>query len=523
MSPQAFADKMQAPFREAWKLLGCELRRLHPHHRAAPQAARRRSCGARSRRAATSTSATTRAGTASAARPSTPRRTCSPGNVCPHAQEAGRAHQGVELLLPAERLPGHAARVLRAAPRLRAARGPLQRGEELRARRAARPVASRAPRFSWGVPVPERPQARDVRVVRRAHQLHERARRPCEPRATAPLYDRFWPPAARSCTSSARTSCASTRCTGRRSCSARASSRRRRSSRTAGSRSTARRCRSRSATSLAPEPLVEAFGVDVLRYYLMRDVAFGQDGDFTSRQPVRALSTASSANGLGNLLNRVLASIVKSSSAASCRRRRRARATPRTRRSRRSRCAARRPRREHLDAVAPQRALEAIWELVAAANRYVDRSEPWALAKRGDTARLAQVVYQVLEAVRIVGVMIAPVHAGKAAALREQLGLAPLAARGRSRQLARSLGRPAAGTQTRPGGRALPAHRQGPRARAARAALRRSPRTPEGKPRRRETSEPAAQPSRRSAEQRRPTPASPTTTSPRSSCAWRWC
>ena len=45
----------------------------------------------------------------------------------------------------------------------------------------------------------------------------------------------------------------------------------------------------------------------------------------------------------------------------------------------------------------PNRALEAIWELVAPANKYVDQTEPWKLAKQGDHTRLGQVVYTVLE------------------------------------------------------------------------------------------------------------------------------
>ncbi|HEX2676666.1 MAG TPA: methionine--tRNA ligase subunit beta, partial [Polyangiales bacterium] len=177
---------------------------------------------------------------------------------------------------------------------------------------------------------------------------------------------------------------------------------------------------------LAPEPLVEAFGVDVLRYYLMRDVALGQDGDF-SHANVIARMNGELANGLGNLLNRVLASIVQKSFAG-----RVPAPQPSTRTAeddvleaealRVAKVAA-----EHFNAIAPQRALDSIWELVAAANRYVDRTEPWALAKRGETARLSQVVYSVLETLRMLSVMIAPVMPSKAAELRAQLGISPLA------------------------------------------------------------------------------------------------
>jgi methionyl-tRNA synthetase len=176
---------------------------------------------------------------------------------------------------------------------------------------------------------------------------------------------------------------------------------------------------------LAPEPLVDVFGVDVLRYYLMRDIAFGQDGDF-SHENLLARLNGELANGLGNLLNRVLVSIVQKNLGG-----RVPAPVPSTRTSdddeleaAAARCC--RAAADHLELVAPQRALEAIWELVAAGNRYVDRTEPWALAKRGETQRLAHVVYQVLETVRMIGVMISPFMPGKAAELRHQLGLDPL-------------------------------------------------------------------------------------------------
>ena len=176
---------------------------------------------------------------------------------------------------------------------------------------------------------------------------------------------------------------------------------------------------------LQPEPLVDVFGVDVLRYYLMRDIAFGQDGDF-SHENLLARLNGELANGLGNLLNRVLVSIVQKNLSG-----RVPAPAPSTRTAEddeleaaAARCC--RAAADHLELVAPQRALEAIWELVAAGNRYVDRTEPWALAKRGETQRLGHVVYQVLETVRMIGVMISPFMPSKAADLRHQLGLDPL-------------------------------------------------------------------------------------------------
>jgi methionyl-tRNA synthetase len=201
---------------------------------------------------------------------------------------------------------------------------------------------------------------------------------------------------------------------------------------------------------LPPAPLAEVFGVDVLRYYLMRDIAFGQDGDFAHANLIARLN-GELANGLGNLLNRVLASIVQKSFAGQV-----PAPVPSTRtaeddtlEAEAARCA--KLAADHLNQVAPQRALEAIWELVGAANRYVDRTEPWALVKRNETERLQHVVYQVLESLRMIGVMIAPFMPTKAAALRDQLGLPPLVAKVGEDEWPGAWGKLPAGTQTRPG------------------------------------------------------------------------
>jgi methionyl-tRNA synthetase len=201
---------------------------------------------------------------------------------------------------------------------------------------------------------------------------------------------------------------------------------------------------------LPPEPLAEVFGVDALRYYLMRDIAFGQDGDFAHASLIARMN-GELANGLGNLLNRVLASIVQKSLGGRVPAPVKSARTPEddALESEALRCA--KAAAEHLDRVAPQRALEAIWELVAAANKYVDRSEPWALVKRGEQERLSQVVYQVLEALRMLGVMIAPFMPSKAEALREQLGLPALAPEVDRDHWPDAWGVLEAGIQTRPG------------------------------------------------------------------------
>lgn len=174
---------------------------------------------------------------------------------------------------------------------------------------------------------------------------------------------------------------------------------------------------------IPPGPLVDELGADVVRYYLMREVGFGQDGDFAHRQ-VFARYHGELGNGLGNLLARMVTGIVQKSfegvvpaPAALGDEERELIAIA-------ERAAAQAA--SHLDVVAPHRALDAIFELVAAANRYIDRTAPWALAKQGELERLGTVAYTVLESLRWLSVMLSPFMPEKTAALRAQLGLSPL-------------------------------------------------------------------------------------------------
>jgi methionyl-tRNA synthetase len=176
---------------------------------------------------------------------------------------------------------------------------------------------------------------------------------------------------------------------------------------------------------LPPGPLVEAVGADVLRYYFMREVGFGQDGDFSHRNLLNRYN-GELANGLGNLMNRIVASILKRNFDGF---------VPAIDLDElkdidrglieKARNAAR-DAAKHFDALAFHRALDAIWELVTAANKYVDSTAPWKLAKEDDKSRLEQVCYTVLETLRWLSIMLFPVMPVKCNELRAQLGMSPL-------------------------------------------------------------------------------------------------
>lgn len=173
---------------------------------------------------------------------------------------------------------------------------------------------------------------------------------------------------------------------------------------------------------LPPAPLVEAFGSDVLRYYFLREVSFGQDGDFNHKNLIARYNNEL-GNGLGNLLNRILPFLKKfdgkvpavgtltgaDAELASLAERAAAQV------------------RDSLDSVQINRALDAIKELIDAANKYVNDEEPWNLSKdEAKLGRLAEVAYVTLESVRFLSLMLAPVMPNKANELRAQIGLGPL-------------------------------------------------------------------------------------------------
>ena len=243
----------------------------------------------------------------------------------------------------------------------------LRRGRLLRARRPERPL--RLPHEgAVGDPVSGAPGPRRLRLARRARQLHHgaRVRLARTTRTTGGSGTTRTPSAS---TSSARTSCASTRSTGRRSCCRPGCRCRRPSGRTAGGCATRRRSRSPSATSCGRTTSSRDFGPDALRYFLLREMAFGQDASF-SDEAFLARYNADLANDLGNTVSRVAALCRQSfggtpnacRSTTTC-----SRASPRPRRS------GRRPWRE----CQFNRALEAVWRLLTAGQRL--RRRPRAL------------------------------------------------------------------------------------------------------------------------------------------------
>jgi methionyl-tRNA synthetase len=168
--------------------------------------------------------------------------------------------------------------------------------------------------------------------------------------------------------------------------------------------------------ALEPHAMVAKYGLDQVRYFLLREIPFGNDGDFSHRAMVQRINS-DLANGLGNLAQRVLSMINKN-------------------------CAGQVPQpgaftdadktllasahglvaklRPLMVEQAFNRALEAIWQVVGEGDRYIDEQKPWTL-KKTDPARMATVLYVLAETVRHLAILVQPFTPHSMAKMLDQL------------------------------------------------------------------------------------------------------
>jgi len=170
---------------------------------------------------------------------------------------------------------------------------------------------------------------------------------------------------------------------------------------------------------IAPKELVDRYGLDPLRYFLLRELPFGSDGDFSHRAVVGRVN-GDLANDFGNLAQRVLAMINRNCAAVVPEPGPVAEADERLLADARGLLARVRP------LIAEQQgfhlALEVIWRVVAEANRYVDVQAPWAL-RRTDPARMGAVLYTLAEVLRHLAIVTQPFVPDAAAMLLDQLAV----------------------------------------------------------------------------------------------------
>ncbi len=164
-----------------------------------------------------------------------------------------------------------------------------------------------------------------------------------------------------------------------------------------------------------PRELADIYGVDALRFFVMREITFGADGDYSRSALVRRLNIEL-ANDLGNLAQRTLSFVAKNAGAAMP-----ARGAP----GGLSHHINALPGlvRDAIDKQAFHDALEIIWVAIRAGNAYIDQQAPWALRKT-DTVQMEAVLAEILDLLRVVATLLQPFMPGSMAKMLDQLGVA---------------------------------------------------------------------------------------------------
>jgi len=162
--------------------------------------------------------------------------------------------------------------------------------------------------------------------------------------------------------------------------------------------------------AIDPIELAEKYGNDTIRYFFLREIHFGEDGDFSFTRLVER-NNSDLANEFGNLVNRVISMTEKYFDNKVPDRADNFTKSPWT------------DYQKAMEDVSFHGALEIVWKLIRESNKYIEEKQPWTLAKEDKTEELGKVMYSLLENLRLISIMVWPFMPVSTENLLGQLGL----------------------------------------------------------------------------------------------------